>query len=120
MGAPKTGPASRSLSVVADLLAPFAGDAATEIADRLTVPLGTVKTRTRLALAKLREALRGMNDVTLYGPEDSAGIVSFEVEGVHPHDVGTILDDEGPEAIQLPWTAQSVGTVGTTKASKSS
>ena len=24
-----------------------------------------------------------------------AGIVSFEVEGVHPHDVGTILDDEG-------------------------
>jgi len=28
------------------------------------------------------------------GPEDSAGILSFEVEGVHPHDVGTILDEE--------------------------
>ena len=24
-----------------------------------------------------------------------AGIVSFNVEGVHPHDVGTILDREG-------------------------
>jgi len=42
-----------------------------------------------------REALRGMNDVTLYGPEDSAGIVSFMLDGVHPHDLGTILDEEG-------------------------
>lgn len=41
-----------------------------------------------------REALRGMNDVTLFGPEDSAGIVSFALDGVHPHDLGTILDEE--------------------------
>ncbi|MFB0611935.1 aminotransferase class V-fold PLP-dependent enzyme [Aurantiacibacter poecillastricola] len=41
-----------------------------------------------------REALRSMNDVTLYGPEDSAGIVSFLIDGVHPHDLGTILDEE--------------------------
>ncbi|MBS0475823.1 MAG: cysteine desulfurase [Proteobacteria bacterium] len=43
----------------------------------------------------LRDALRRMNDVTLFGPEDSAGIVSFTMEGVHPHDLGTILDEEG-------------------------
>ena len=42
-----------------------------------------------------RDALRSINAVTLYGPEASAGIVSFNVEGVHPHDVGTILDEEG-------------------------
>ena len=42
-----------------------------------------------------REALRRINSVTLFGPEDSAGIVSFAVQGVHPHDIGTILDDEG-------------------------
>ncbi len=42
-----------------------------------------------------RDALRSINAVTLYGPEDSAGIVSFNVQGVHPHDVGTILDEEG-------------------------
>ncbi len=41
-----------------------------------------------------REALGAMNDVTLYGPEDSAGIVSFLIDGVHPHDLGTILDEE--------------------------
>ncbi|MDQ4088589.1 MAG: cysteine desulfurase [Pseudomonadota bacterium] len=41
-----------------------------------------------------RDALSSLNSVRLFGPEDSAGIVSFAVEGVHPHDVGTILDEE--------------------------
>jgi cysteine desulfurase/selenocysteine lyase len=41
-----------------------------------------------------REALRTINSVRLFGPEDSAGIVSFALEGVHPHDLGTILDEE--------------------------
>lgn len=48
---------------------------------------------TRL-VAQTREALRGMNDVTLFGPDDAAGIVSFAIRGVHPHDLGTILDEE--------------------------
>ena len=42
-----------------------------------------------------REALRSINFVTLFGPDDAAGIVSFAIEGVHPHDIGTILDEEG-------------------------
>lgn len=47
------------------------------------------------ALAKqLRDELRSMNSVTLFGPEVSAGIVSFALQGVHPHDLGTILDEE--------------------------
>ncbi|HUQ13369.1 MAG TPA: cysteine desulfurase, partial [Novosphingobium sp.] len=41
-----------------------------------------------------REALRQINSVTLFGPEDAAGIVSFALQGVHPHDLGTILDEE--------------------------
>ena len=41
-----------------------------------------------------REALSGINSVRLYGPADSAGIVSFTILGVHPHDIGTILDEE--------------------------
>lgn len=49
-----------------------------------------------LALVRqTREALRQINSVRLFGPEDSAGIVSFAMEGVHPHDIGTILDEEG-------------------------
>nr|WP_206065974.1 cysteine desulfurase [Novosphingobium sp. ERN07] len=46
-------------------------------------------------VAKAREALGRMNSVKLFGPEDSAGILSFAIEGVHPHDLGTILDEEG-------------------------
>ncbi len=45
-------------------------------------------------VARARDALRSVNAVTLFGPEDSAGIVSFALEGVHPHDLGTILDEE--------------------------
>jgi cysteine desulfurase/selenocysteine lyase len=44
---------------------------------------------------QVREELGRMNSVRLFGPEDSAGIVSFALEGVHPHDLGTILDEEG-------------------------
>jgi cysteine desulfurase/selenocysteine lyase len=46
-------------------------------------------------VGRARAALAGMNSVRLFGPADSAGILSFEVEGVHPHDVGTILDETG-------------------------
>ena len=45
-------------------------------------------------VAECRAALRSIPGVTLFGPDDSAGIVSFAVDGVHPHDIGTILDDE--------------------------
>src|SRR5581483_11508458 len=43
------------------------------------------------------ERLAELDGVTCYGPppERRAGIVSFNVEGVHPHDVAQILDLEG-------------------------
>jgi len=44
-------------------------------------------------VAETRSALAAVGGVTVYGPEDSAGIVSFNVDGVHPHDTATILDD---------------------------
>ncbi len=44
-------------------------------------------------VARLRRELGAMNDVRLFGPADSAGIVSFAVGDIHPHDIGTILDE---------------------------
>jgi cysteine desulfurase/selenocysteine lyase len=44
-------------------------------------------------VAQAREALARINSVRVLGPADSAGIVSFAMEGVHPHDIGTILDE---------------------------
>ncbi|WP_234035757.1 aminotransferase class V-fold PLP-dependent enzyme [Erythrobacter insulae] len=50
-------------------------------------------------VARLRRELGAMNDVTLFGPANSAGIVSFAIDDIHPHDLGTILD-EGNVAIR--------------------
>jgi cysteine desulfurase / selenocysteine lyase len=46
-------------------------------------------------VAQAREALRSISGVMVYGPEESAGIISFNVDGVHAHDTATILDDAG-------------------------
>ena len=49
---------------------------------------------TAYALTRLRE----VKGVILYGPEDTVergGVISFNLEGLHPHDVGTVLDAEG-------------------------
>ncbi len=45
------------------------------------------------ALGRLSE----VPGITLYGPpaERRAGVVSFNIEGIHPHDVAQILDREG-------------------------
>ncbi len=59
------------------------------------IGLADIHARERTLVKQARDAMRQMNSVRLLGPEDSAGIISFVVEGVHPHDVGTILDEEG-------------------------
>jgi cysteine desulfurase/selenocysteine lyase len=43
------------------------------------------------------DLMRSLPGVTVYGPDASqkGGVVSFEIEGVHPHDAATILDGEG-------------------------
>ncbi|WP_078579258.1 cysteine desulfurase [Salipaludibacillus agaradhaerens] len=36
-----------------------------------------------------------IDGVTVYGPKKRAGVVTFNCEDVHPHDVATVLDAEG-------------------------
>ena len=48
----------------------------------------------RYTLERMREA----GGITVHGPQDPAarsGAISFEVNGLHPHDLGQVLDDEG-------------------------
>lgn len=42
--------------------------------------------------------LQAIEGVTIYGPQDVAkrsGVISFTMEGIHPHDIATALDMEG-------------------------
>jgi len=42
------------------------------------------------------ERLRQVDGVTVYGPQDHrAGVVSFTYGDIHPHDIATILDQDG-------------------------
>jgi len=72
-------------------------------------------------VAECRAALSSIDGVTIYGPEDSAGIVSFNVDGVHAHDTATILDDAGVAVRAGHHCAQplmdSLGVAATARAS---
>ncbi len=57
------------------------------------IGLEVLHEREAALVARLRRELTAMNDVTVFGPEDSAGIVSFVIDDIHPHDLGTILDE---------------------------
>ncbi|WP_374467194.1 SufS family cysteine desulfurase [Ferrovibrio sp.] len=47
-------------------------------------------------LAYATEKLQAINSLRIIGnAKDKAGVISFVLEGIHPHDIGTILDREG-------------------------
>ncbi|WP_087972673.1 cysteine desulfurase [Oceanobacillus rekensis] len=41
------------------------------------------------------EQLRTIDGMTIYGPEKRAGLVTFNLDDVHPHDTATVLDSFG-------------------------
>lgn len=41
------------------------------------------------------ERLSEIDGMTIYGPKHRAGLVTFNIDDVHPHDVATVLDTEG-------------------------
>ena len=50
------------------------------------------KELTQYALEKLKK----INSVKIVGnPKNKAGVISFTIKGIHPHDISTIVDEEG-------------------------
>ncbi|MGG3799217.1 cysteine desulfurase [Metabacillus fastidiosus] len=41
------------------------------------------------------ERMSEIEGLTIYGPKERAGVVTFNIDDVHPHDVATVLDSEG-------------------------
>ena len=60
-----------------------------------SIGVSAIATHEQALVDALRAALSQTSGITLFGPVESAGIVSFVMEGVHPHDIATILDEEG-------------------------
>jgi cysteine desulfurase/selenocysteine lyase len=56
-----------------------------------------VREHERELTALATERLSMVSDVRVYGPPaaDRSGVVSFTVDGIHPHDLATILDEDG-------------------------
>jgi cysteine desulfurase/selenocysteine lyase len=47
-------------------------------------------------LAYATEAVGAIPGVHIFGTaKEKAGVISFSIEGIHPHDIGTVLDQEG-------------------------
>jgi cysteine desulfurase / selenocysteine lyase len=60
--------------------------------------MGAVAAHEESLTAHALDALREINGIRILGPDttkDRGGAVAFEVEGVHPHDVGQVLDELG-------------------------
>ncbi len=73
--------------------------------------------------AKAMKELQQIKGVTIYGPEAEkrGGLVSFSIDGVHPHDVSALLDAQGIAVrgghhCAMPL-ARLLGVTGTTRAS---
>jgi cysteine desulfurase / selenocysteine lyase len=63
-----------------------------------TLGMDNVAAHEESLTAHALDALREINGVRVLGPDTTkgrGGAVSFEVEGVHPHDVGQVLDELG-------------------------
>ncbi len=79
---------------------PFAQAVGLGVAVDYLAELGLVDVRAHDVelVERVLEGLSRREHVTVYGPREPsarAGLVSFNVAGVHPHDVATLLDQEG-------------------------
>ncbi|ADH92655.1 aminotransferase class V-fold PLP-dependent enzyme [Arcanobacterium haemolyticum] len=63
-----------------------------------TVGMKTVAEHEKALTAYTLEQMRNLDGIRILGPvsaEDRVGVIAFDVSGVHPHDVGQILDASG-------------------------
>ena len=62
------------------------------------IGMAAVRAHEQALLELAQQALGAIPGVRIYGPvagQDRSGVVSFTLDGVHPHDLATILDQDG-------------------------
>ncbi|WP_409022321.1 aminotransferase class V-fold PLP-dependent enzyme [Dellaglioa sp. P0083] len=62
------------------------------------VGMANIQTHEQMLVTDLLPKLKAISGITVYGPIESkkrSGVISFNLEGLHPHDVATALDMQG-------------------------
>ncbi|MBC2255118.1 cysteine desulfurase [Listeria ivanovii] len=62
------------------------------------IGIDTIHTYEQELVSYAIEQMSMLEGITIYGPTDASkrcGLVTFNIEGAHPHDVATILDEDG-------------------------
>jgi len=61
-----------------------------------SIGMGRIRRREADLLEEATSRLEEVDGVRMFGrADDKASVLSFDLDGVHPHDIGTILDDDG-------------------------
>jgi len=88
------------------------------------VGMSNIEHHEQILTAKLISGLQQISGVKVIGPldgKDRGGVVSFVVDGVHPHDVGQVLDQYGiavRTGHHCAWPLmKKLNLIGTTRAS---
>ncbi|MBA3414738.1 MAG: cysteine desulfurase [Chloroflexia bacterium] len=86
--------------------------------------MAAVREHEKVVTAYALGRLGAVAGLTMFGPADAesrAGVISFELEGIHPHDVAAILDGEGVAVRAGHHCCQplmrELGVIATTRAS---
>jgi cysteine desulfurase/selenocysteine lyase len=89
-----------------------------------SIGMMAVREHERVLTANALQRLRDVPDLRLYGPEDAddrAGVISFTLGDIHPHDVAAILNEENVAVRAGHHCCQPLmdrlGLVGTARAS---
>lgn len=64
----------------------------------VAIGIDTIHTYEQELVSYAIEQMSMLEGITIYGPTDASkrcGLVTFNIEGAHPHDVATILDEDG-------------------------
>ncbi|QAS53827.1 cysteine desulfurase [Halobacillus litoralis] len=59
------------------------------------IGMDNIKDHEEKLVAYAQQQMSKIDGMTIYGPEHRAGLVTFNLADVHPHDLATVLDAEG-------------------------
>jgi len=59
------------------------------------IGMGQIQKRDKELVNYAVKRLKEIKDLAIYGPEERGAVVSFNLKGIHAHDVSQILDSEG-------------------------